>query len=51
MKDVLYSKGIDGTESDFIVNLSLNLMEACCLNERIPNLISRIIMNNLALQI
>ena len=50
--DIILSKGIElETESDYIVNLSLNLLEACSLNEKVPNIICRILLNNLYLQI
>ena len=29
-KEVIFAKHMDGSEDDYIVNLSLNLMEACC---------------------
>ena len=45
--EVIFAKGLEGSESDYIVNLSLSLLEACSLNEKVPNLISRILLNNL----
>jgi hypothetical protein len=38
-------------ESDFIMRFSLNLLEACSVNEKVPGIIGRIIINNLYLQI
>jgi hypothetical protein len=49
--DVILAKGVEGTESDYIVNLSLNLLEACSVNERVPGLIPRILLNNLYIQV
>lgn len=49
-KEVIFSKGLEGNESDYIVHLSMCLLEACCLNEKVPTLISRILLNNLYLQ-
>lgn len=50
-KDVIFAQCIEGSEDDYIVNLSLSLLEACSLNPRVPLMISRIILNNLTIQI
>jgi hypothetical protein len=47
---VIYENGIQGSESDYIVHLSLNLLEACSLNDNVPYIIPRILLNNLYLQ-
>ena len=39
------------TESDYIVAFSLNFLEACSLNPNLSVMVSRIILNNLAIQI
>ena len=50
-QDIIFAKGMElETESDYVVNLSLHLLEACSLNEKVPNIISRILLNNLYLQ-
>jgi len=42
---------IDKSTDDYLVNLSLCLLEQCCLNEKVPGLICRVILNNLHMQI
>jgi len=42
---------MEATESDYIVRFLLSLLETCCLQETVPGIISRIILNNLFLQI
>jgi hypothetical protein len=51
-KDLLFAQGIeDNSEDDYLVNFSLQLMAACSQCEKVPSMISRILMNNLAIQI
>ena len=48
---MIFAQLLDGSLNDYQVNLSLNLMEACCANENVPVLIARILLNNLAIKI
>ena len=50
LESTLFLQTTDINESDSIVRFSLNLLEAVALNEQVPGIISRIIINNLYLQ-
>ena len=50
LESTLFLQTTDVNESDSIVRFSLNLLEAVALNEQVPGIISRIIINNLYLQ-
>lgn len=50
LESSLFLQTTDVNESDSIVRFSLNLLEAVALNEQVPGIISRIIINNLYLQ-
>lgn len=50
LESSLFLQTADVNESDSIVRFSLNLLEAVALNEQVPGIISRIIINNLYLQ-
>jgi hypothetical protein len=39
------------TKDDYLFHLTLKLLEYCCTNDRIQNIIPRVIMNNLAIKL
>lgn len=39
------------TESDYILHLSFCLLRECCLHERIPAIIPRMLLNNIAIKL
>lgn len=47
----IFLLNIEENESDYIVKFCLNLLEACSLNESVPAIVNRIILNNLSIQI
>jgi hypothetical protein len=51
LENSLFLQLQEANESDFIMRFSLNLLEACSVNETVPGIIGRIIINNLYLQI
>ena len=39
------------TKDDYLFHFTLKLLEHCCVNDRIQNIIPRVIMNNLAIKL
>lgn len=39
------------TQDDYIFHLTFCMLEYCCINERIQNIIPRVILNNLAIKL
>jgi hypothetical protein len=39
------------TESDYNLHFSFNLLKACCLHDKIPPIIPRMLMNNIAIKL
>ena len=39
------------TQDDYLLHFTLKLLEHCCVNDRIQNIIPRVIMNNLAIKL
>ena len=44
-------KGQSPTIDDYIFHFTFGMLEACCLNEEIPTIIPRILLNNLAIKL
>jgi hypothetical protein len=42
---------LDGDDNDFVIRFMLNLMAACSLNEQVPGIICRVLLNHLFNQI
>jgi len=47
----LSTEAADPTEDDYVLHFSLNLLKECCLNEKVPPIIPRMLLNNLAIKI
>jgi hypothetical protein len=50
-EDQIMAVAFELSDSDYIVKFSLGLLGACSQNSKVPNLIARIILNNLAIMI
>jgi hypothetical protein len=48
-KALIVANLIDQTDDDYLVNFSISLLEACSLNDKVPGLICRILLNNLSM--
>lgn len=44
-------QGVAPTESDYTLHFSLCLLRECCLHEKIPALIPRMLLNNIAIKL
>ena len=39
------------TESDYILHFSFMVLKECCLNEKVPAIIPRVMLNNIAIKL
>jgi 3'-5' exonuclease len=49
--ECIFTLNLEETETDYLVNFTLNLLEAVSVHEGVPSIVCRIIINNLSLQI
>ena len=49
--DQIMARHSDMSEHDYVIKLALGLLEECSKNLKVPNLIARIILNNLAIKV
>lgn len=35
-REVIFAQQLNGSDSDYIINFSISLMEACCVNDKVP---------------